>query len=458
MDRMLADRRSAPIVGLVSVALSTIIATVVMFPDQPAPRGALMMPAAVMTIGLLLVPFIRALSASDETTNAENFVMLGFVFWLLLDLLQGAYDLRDASSEALRSALVSIGVFAGAVWIGVLGRPWKAPDWLISVTNRQLDADTIVRLVPICFVLGMLNFAYAVNFDIPEMFSYLGANRWSAPWARGQLGGWGSFIDQMPYFGYVLPSLTALLIAKQGLAKPTTLMSIACSIIMLLFLSQGGGRRLIGVTCGAALLVWIQAHPGMRLKNIVVLVIGAIALAWASQFMLNIRAGGIEAFRERGSSYDYLHVDDNFLRLSQVIDLMPKEYPFVGPGQVVFALVRPVPRVLWPNKPVDSGFDLARAVGLRGVSLSSSIIAEWYMGWGWIAVFIGGWIHGRLAKAANTLREQGRLHHNPIVYALAVMVLVAGMRSMLDLIIMSYALVAWWGVNRFLSRRAAPAY
>ena len=32
-----------------------------------------------------------------------------------------------------------------------------------------------MRLVPICFVLGMLNFAYAVDFDIPEMFSYLGA-------------------------------------------------------------------------------------------------------------------------------------------------------------------------------------------------------------------------------------------------------------------------------------------
>ena len=42
-------------------------------------------------------------------------------------------------------------------------------------------------------------------------------------------------------------------------------------------------------------------------------------------------------------------------------------------------------------------------------------------------------------------------------FALAVMVLVAGQRSMQDLIIMSYALVAWWGVNRLVTPRAALA-
>ena len=124
----------------------------------------------------------------------------------------------------------------------------------------------------------------------------------------------------------------------------------------------------------------------------------------------------------------------------------------------MYAAVRPIPRVFWPDKPIDPGFDLSRAVGMKGVSLSMSIIGEWYLGWGWPAIFIGGWIHGRLAKAANTLRDQGKASSNPIVYGLAVMVLVAGMRSMLDLIIMSYALVAWWGVNRLLARRCAPRH
>jgi hypothetical protein len=40
------------------------------------------------------------------------------------------------------------------------------------------------------------------------------------------------------------------------------------------------------------------------------------------------------------------------------------------------------------------------------------------------------------------------------VFALAIMILVSGMRSMQDLIIMSYAIFAWWGVNRLIAPRA----
>ena len=36
------------------------------------------------------------------------------------------------------------------------------------------------------------------------------------------------------------------------------------------------------------------------------------------------------------------------------------------------------------------------------------------------------------------------------------MILLAGMRSMQDLVIMSYALVAWWIANRLTRERAIP--
>ena len=62
------------------------------------------------------------------------------------------------------------------------------------------------------------------------------------------------------------------------------------------------------------------------------------------------------SFVENGSEYDYLHVDDNFLRLSQVIQIVPAEHDYVYFQQLVFTVVRPVPRVFWPGKPVDPGF------------------------------------------------------------------------------------------------------
>ena len=447
--------RSEAGIGFASTGVGLLLALAV-FPDNPSPRGALTLPAILLTAGILLVPASRAIRRTPALLGAENLVAFGYVFWLLLDLIQGAYDLREAADWALRDAFIAVGISAAAMWIGVAGKPWKLPNWLAEIASREMDTRTVARLVPACFLLGMFNYAYWTGFDLPRMFSYLGEPRWSAPWGRGQFGGWNAFADQLQYFGFVLPSLTALLIARRGFNVGTWI-SIVLSGIMLAFLAQGGGRRIIGVTVGAAILVWIQAQQELRVRRLVIAAAAVVGLLAAMQFMLNIRGVGYQEFAFRGESdYDYLHVDDNYLRLAQVIQIVPAEHPFVEYQQLWFTIVRPVPRVFWPGKPVDPGFDLPSVVGRKGVSLSTSIIGEWYLTYGWIMVVFGAWLHGRLARTVNQLREVEQYHTNPIVYGLAVMVLVSGMRSMQDLVIMSYALVAWWGINRLLRNRSLP--
>lgn len=444
--------RSDAVVGFASTSSALLIA-LALFPAEPSPRGALFVPAMILSAGILLVPVARGIRRSPALLNAENLVAFGFVFWLLLDLIQGAYDLRDAANWAIRDAFIAIGVSAAAMWVGVAGRPWPLPKWIEEIARRPMDTKTVGRLVPVCFLLGMFNFAYATGFQMDVMFSYLGEQRWAAPWGRQQLGGWNAFLDQMQYFGYVLPSLTALLIARRGFVLQAWI-AIVLSGIMEAFLAQGGGRRIIGVTVGAAIIVWIQSQQAINVRKLALAACAAVALLAAMQFMLNIRSRGYEDYVARGTSdYDYLHVDDNFLRLSQVIQIVPAERDHVGFQQLIFTAVRPIPRVLWPGKPVDSGFDLPAIVGLKGVSLSTSIIGEWYLSFGWFAVVIGGWLHGRLARTANVLRDNPEFRTNPIVYGLAVMVLVSGMRSMLELVLMSYALVAWWAANRLTRSR-----
>ena len=178
-----AAKSTGPLVGFVMSLVGT-LATVVLFPDQPTPRGALFVPALVLAGAIIVVPLMRALTGAATKMNAENFVAIGFVFWVLLDLIQGAYDLRGASDDALQQALIAVGLSSAAMWLGVAGRPWRLPRGLLELASTPLDSATIGRLVPVCFCLGMLNYAYAVGFDIPVMFSYLGEHRWAAPWAR----------------------------------------------------------------------------------------------------------------------------------------------------------------------------------------------------------------------------------------------------------------------------------
>lgn len=441
------DGPRGAIVGCVFSLIGTFLAAAVFFPVNPAPRGALVASGTALAIAMLIVPALRLLSGSPDASNAENFVALGFVLWLLLDLIQGSYALDDATTEGLQLALVAVGVSAAAMWVGAAQTAWRVPEWLRTGASRPLDYNTLVRAIPVCFVLGMFNYMYSVDFDISRMFSYLGQSRWAAPWARGQLGGWEAFRDQTPYFGYVLPALTALLIARRGLFRFQSAVAIVLTSVMLAFLSQGGGRRIIGVTVGAGLMVWAQATTS-KFKSTVVVALGVIALVWTAQFMLNIRSTGYQGYLDRGADNDHLHIDDNILRLAQIIELVPSRRPYVGSQQIIFTLVRPVPRVFWPGKPISPGFDLPTEVGMRGVSLSSSIIGEWYLSLGWVAVVFGGWFHGRLAGLVNRLRDLGREVGNPILFSLSLMVLIAGMRSMQELVLMSYAVVAWWGASR----------
>ena len=316
-----------------------------------------------------------------------------------------------------------------------------------------LPEKLVKKLIFICFLVGISNFVISVNFNLVEMFSYLGAPRWAAPWGRGRLGDWTAFMDQAQYFGYIVPSLAALHLVRRGWLNTHSVIAVACAVVVVLLLAVGGGRRIIGVAVGAALLVWLLSTPRIRLSTFLGVAVATFVLLLGMQFILEIRGGGYSAFRKEGAQYSYLHVDDNFLRLSQLIDLIPAKFDYVYFRQIFLTLLRPIPRVFWEGKPIDAGFDLATVLGLKDVSLSSTILGEWYLSFGWIGVTLGGWLHGRLASAVNLVLPERVTDNNPITYALLVMVLFAGIRSMQDLVLMSYAVLAWVGVTWMLRYR-----
>jgi len=136
--------------------------------------------------------------------------------------------------------------------------------------------------------------------------------------------------------------------------------------------------------------------------------------------------------------------------------LIPQSHPFVYHKYVVYVLVRPVPRVFWPEKPIDPGFDLPTALGVEGVSYSYSVIGELYMSLGLLGVALGGWFYGRVAAMASGLLKQTTTQGAFVIYSIVVMALFSGMRSILELILVSYVVLAWVGLSQlFIKLRRA---
>ena len=453
--------------------LSTGIATtlsILLIPDSPAREGALFYPALVMSAGLATAPVVTGLRYPKALLRGESLLALAPIYWLLLDLLQGVYAMEEIAADQVRIAFLAIGLFVAMVWLGAIRRSWKIPNVLISSVSQEFSINTYFGLALACFLLGMLKFAIPCDFNVFEMAGYLGQERWAAPWGRGQLGGWDAFLDHLQYFGYLLPVLTVVIGRRVGLRNLRTLICIAMSCVMALFLAQSGSRRVIGVVAGMALILWVLDQPRLRVKHLVISVFAVVSLLIALQVMLEYRNVGLSVLvgqseipsgrleKRQILEEQHLRVDDNFYRLCQIIQLIPESYPFVYHKYLIYVLVRPVPRVFWPEKPVDPGFDLPAALGVEGVSYSYSVIGELYMSLGLIGIALGGWFYGRVASMASALLARCTTQGALVIYSIVVMALFSGMRSILELILVSYVVLAWVGLSHlFIKLRHAKA-
>ena len=456
------------LLGVFSTGMATIVA-VLLVPEDPAPPGALFYPALVLSAGLATAPFAAALRQPKAILRGESLLALAPIYWLLLDLLQGVYSLDYITADEVRTAFIGIGLFVSMVWLGAIRRPWRIPSPLIRSVSQEFSPNTYFALAIACFLIGMLNFAIACDFNISAMVHYLGQERWAAPWGRGQLGGWDAFLDHLQYFGYLLPILTVVIARRAGLRSPRTMICIGMSIVMTLFLAQSGSRRVIGVVAGMALVLWVLDQQRLRIKHLVATGFAIVALLLALQIMLEYRNVGLGALigntdstlssrREKSQLLEvqHLRVDDNFYRLCQIIQLIPRAHGYVYHKYLVYVLVRPVPRVFWPEKPVDPGFDLPTALGVEGVSYSYSVIGELYMSLGLLGIALGGWFYGRIAAMASGLLKRATTQGALVIYSIVVMALFSGMRSILELILVSYVVLAWVGLSQlFIKLRRA---
>lgn len=451
------------LLAILSTGIATALA-ILLIPDNSSGEGALFYPALVMSAGLATAPVVAAFRYPKALLRGESLVSLAPIYWLLLDLLQGVYAMEDITADQVRLAFLAIGLFVAMVWLGAIRRSWRIPKVLISSVSQEFSIHTYFGLAVACFFIGMLNYAVPCNFNVLEMVHYLGQERWAAPWGRGQLGGWDAFLDHLQYFGYLLPVLTVVIGRRAGIRDARTLICTVMSIVMVLFLAQSGSRRVIGVVAGMALILWVLDQRRLRVKHLLTTVFAIGALLIALQVMLEYRNVGLGVLVGQGEvptgrvakrqllEEQHLRVDDNFYRLCQIIQLIPESYPFVYQKYLVYVVVRPVPRVFWPDKPVDPGFDLPTALGVQGVSYSYSVIGELYMSLGFIGIAIGGWFYGRVASTASGLLVRSQTQGALVIYSIVVMALFSGMRSIVDLILVSYVVLAWVAITRIIRR------
>ena len=421
-------------------------------PEDPVPAGALVESGLWQAAGLLILPCWQLFTDWRGVLRTEYILTSGLIVWLLLDVIQGRYALTGLIAPEIEATFLAIATMATAVWLGTMGRPWKLPRSVVRAATFPFSPQKAYNFILVLFGLGIFYYVWSSGFNLVLMFEALGRNRWAAPWTRGALGGWNSFVEHMKYFGYVVPALTVIYARYAGWLRGKTIVAIILSLIIVAFAAQGGGRRITGVMFGSALICWVLLQPRLKPRVAIGALATVVMVGVGLQFMVENRSqgfGSVEEFEIEGES---LHIDDNFYRLGQLMTIFPDRHPYVHTEQVTFALIRPIPRALWPGKPQTPGYDFASMVTDQKVSLTTSVIGEFFASWGWLGILLGGYVYGRLGSMWNRLLE-ARIPYAVLLYGVGTLALFAGLRSMLDLVLMSYLVLAWVGITYLLESR-----
>ena len=446
-----------PITRVVIIVLGTLLG-LLLIPRDAQPLDAMRGAAVVLTLALLMIPAAEGLILGVKPAlKIRNLLLLGVVYWLLADLVQGLYRI-DATTDGIETAFLAIGVFAVGLSLGGAFRLGRLPAGIHRLSRLELTDRQLLGLTIFCFLTGIFYYFFKASFSINTVMDGLLNSRFSAPWARGQLGDWTSFIEQLTYFGYLLPPLTAIMYMRaRGPIDGRTVFCAVLTVCFLVFPVQGGGRTGLGAVLGSAIIVGILlSRKTLNIFHVAAL----ISVAFAAQVTMNIilenRSHGFGEFEVGDWTLTTVRVDDNFNRLAQTADFVPRYYPYSGLQFVYFSLVRPIPRALWPGKPINQGFTVQEALGEANTSLTNSVIGEAYSGFGFPLVLLMGMCFGWAARWWEQVLEGDSTTVSVLLYALGAMALFGSLRGFVNVILLSYPILSLWAafhVFKFIRSR-----
>ncbi|MEK6805793.1 MAG: O-antigen polymerase [Pseudomonadota bacterium] len=465
--------RAFPGWSLIGIVAGTLAATVAIPEFELAAMGSLRVSGIALSLGLLLGVVTAGFRSPAALFRAEHLLMFGLVYWVVLDAVQGGYELEGASREALVGSMASIGLFAAFLWIG------SVLTWLIIPLHpparlpiNDLGPRFLFCAGIVCFVLGGMRVWVGCSLSpacIADSFDVSRAGR--AAWMpEGGIGNWDTVLQNLRYFGYLtLPFAVALHRLQRRFGWPVLLL-ISFGLINLILSTAGGNRRSTGTIVGATALTWILLHPKISLRHLLILSGVAAALLLFLQAVVLWRHSGFERSFEAGKPIfseerPGIIVDRNLYWLGQVLTMVPDYHPYIGSTGIVAIVSAPIPRSLFPSKPINRGIDLVTFTGQqgnKGFTWTCSAVGDLYLIGGYAAIIIGGLVYGLLANLCSRLlwwpsRLTGRL-----LFAVSAMALFVGLRDLSEIVLTGVAFLCLWGLffarEKLLPRgRSSPA-
>jgi oligosaccharide repeat unit polymerase len=423
----------------------------------PSENGLAIFSTAAIGMGVAL----GAATAIEATAGVQSLIRVdllmlwifyGLTFYEFLFPQPNAQDLVSAAGALDGTSVVLLG-FLGLVLGRHLTSSRAKPDRAFNAVNTW--SDTIFLLFVVVAILGYLHILVAVNFDVLEMLRQMALPRFSQSWGRGRLGGdLNSILIEVGALINLIPPIAGFIYSHAREYKFGQKLTVTIVLGLTYYYAFASGTRNVFATYIITFVgCYLLSKPHMNWRRALLFGLPMLAvLAVGTYFMLEFRSRGLGNFSFTEDRPINIFVDYNMINISRLTEVFPNPIGFLGFEIPYNAIIRPIPRLLWPGKPEGLSTGIEDALGAGdSVTLSCTFVGEAYMSYGFPAVLIFSLLFGAAAERWNRVGAGMNPRFARVVYASGFLCAAVGMRSMLTTIAL------WLFGKVWLSRSSRPA-
>jgi hypothetical protein len=372
--------------------------------------------------------------------RADLACMVALYFLTLIEFLypQTKFDqllTPEQTKHALEALLIGFAGLAIGRHINFF-KP-ELPQWL-DVSN--IPDKALFRFFLISAFLAYFYMLMSVELNALKLIEALLGPRFGVPWGRGPLGDWRVFLSELKLFSFVIPSLAGIIWNRRQSFRGWQIFLVVFIFAFTLFEGFAGGTRnvlgsYIATFLGGYLLT--LKRPNI-FKVVIPIAIMGYLMVFATHHMLGFRDMGISRYLAT-AAYDTqkvqgtLAVDYNLNSIGLLVDAFPTKHDFLGLEILVVFLTKPIPRVLWPNKPEGLSISIEEVVGADGWTVAATYVGESYMMGGIVGVILISLCIGVLSNWWSRTAAFNTTGYSIVVNALGFFTSVISMRSLIAL-------------------------
>jgi hypothetical protein len=406
--------------------------------------------AAAIGLGVTL-SFATAIEAIAGVRNLIRVDIMSLWVLYALTFLEFLFPQPDVdalvSSEAATDGTyaVLLGVAALAVGRHLVPSRRGGSEFRIFV---EVSPTRIFLLFVLATLLGYFHVMLAVDFDPFEVLRQMSLPRFSQSWSRGRYGDVYALLYEVGALKYLIPPIAGLVCAR---SRDYTFVQKAVVAIVVLFTFyfgfSSGTRNILATYFITFLGAYFLNKSDLKFWQVIYqgVPIGGLLLIGMS-YMLEFREGGLSNYSFAERAPETLYIDHNMVIVSQITELFPNGYDYLGFEIPYYGLVHPIPRALWPEKPDRLSVSLEAALGAdpAAVTFTSTFVGEAYMSGGLVAVLVGGLLLGAAAELWNRVGRLGNSPFAQLLYASGFICAALTMRSITWVTVMALPTLALW--------------